>query len=339
MTWIKTDPLKQGPLLNNWYNQNITGLTPSTTYRYRSYFIVEGVEYRGVNTYTATTAAVVYDIPIVNTGTANTITETSMNISGNEITDDGSSNVIEYGILYTQSSTFGTPLKLVYSNSPISVKKVSTTSTPTIPHTFNNTLINLNQNTLTYYRAFAKNSNGIGYGDIFTQITETFIVEINFDSVVENDDYTSTATISFTNHVPDTIYSIELDYYLFALCSNDNLPYGEYFSNETRLIVTKDNFTTIAYQDSVVAEINDIEYTKTEQTSPIPKAVTINNITDINNFKIRFNYDFENTTYGSRYADGYVVIKSVTATKDGQSIQTQISSPNKYSIRASLTSV
>lgn len=340
MTWIKTDPLKAGPLIKNWYNHDITGLTASTTYRYRSYFIVDGVEYRGINTYTATTATGSYQVPTVTTGIADTVYETSMNISDNEITGDGSTSVTEYGILYTQSSVWGTDANLIYSNAPTNVSKVSTLSIPTIPKTFDNTLTPLSPSTLTYFRAFAKNAMGIGYGIVKTASTASSSILVSFLSAVEIDDYSSVATLEFLGHSVGTTYTITFKYYLMTACSNDNLPYGENFDNETTLEITKNNFSAIDYSDNVFIEIiNDDEYV-TQATTPVPKTVTISNITDINNFKIKFIYNFDNYgSQGSRSAIGYILIDSVVAVKDGYVLDAEIVGENKFSIRAILSTI
>jgi hypothetical protein len=117
MTWIKADPLNMGPLNENWYNYTITGLTPSTAYRYRSYFIVNGVEYRGINTYTAITSSNTYELPVVTTSeVVRNITVDGFDVIENLLNSDGGAPIIEYGLLYTQRNAFNTNSTLIYDN-------------------------------------------------------------------------------------------------------------------------------------------------------------------------------------------------------------------------------
>lgn len=340
MAWIKAEPLKAGALIRDWYNYSITGLTPSTTYRYRSYFIVDGVEYRGVNTYTATTAAISYQVPTVTTGTPPiNVNDGGFDVMTNSLVSDGGAPITEYGILYTQLTAFNTDATLIYGNYPAYVKKDSKLSTLSAPNSFSGRTSGLQSGTNTFYRAFAKNAIGVSYGQIYSQMTTNSTIQVSFLNAVEIDGYCSVATLQFLGHQPDTTYNITFTYYLTAECGNDNLPYGENFDNETRLEITKNNFGLITYFDNAFVEINDTQEYATQTTIPVPKPVTISNITDINNFKIKFVYNFDNYAgpFYTRQATGYIQISSIIAIRGGNVIPTQIVGNNRFSIRAVLS--
>lgn len=169
MSWIIT-PLVAGPLATNSFDFTIEGLSASTKYIYRSYFIVDGVSYYG-NTLTGTTVPTPLFSPTLTTGIAGGITQNEFLISGNEVDDKGGALITEYGVLYTQSGSYGTDSNLIYSNIPF-VSSASTHADIAIDTPYFFTAIGLVPNTTTYYRAFAKNAIGIGYGEVKNVITE-----------------------------------------------------------------------------------------------------------------------------------------------------------------------
>jgi hypothetical protein len=173
-TWITT-PLQTGAIPNNNYACTITGLNPSTVYQYRAYMVVDGVEYYG-DTCQITTLSVPTHEPYVTTGVAYNVTCNCMGICNNCLTDKGNLNVIEYGILYTQSGAYATESQLTYENYPSVVCKQSISADIAVSTGYftggGNLLTGLSFNTETFYRAFAKNSVGIGYGQICSQITD-----------------------------------------------------------------------------------------------------------------------------------------------------------------------
>lgn len=173
MTWINTPtPLNAGPLGSNSYTMNITGLSASTIYCYRAYFIVDGVEYYG-DILTGTTASITYTAPTVITGNAIDVLYNKFNVVGNKLSSNGGAPIIEYGTLYTQLAHYGNSANLICNNYPANVSKVSTISdVPSIPYVYSGNITGLNANTTTYYRAFAKNAFGISYGTVKTQVTE-----------------------------------------------------------------------------------------------------------------------------------------------------------------------
>jgi len=286
MTWIKAQPIKQGALIKNWYNYTITGLTPSTTYRYRSFFIVDGVEYKGVNEYTATTAAINYQIPTVSTGNiVDNIAETSFDINNNEITSDGGASIIEYGILYTQLTAFNGSNTLVLSNYPTNVKKDSTTSSVSIPTTFSGETTGLLAGTNTYYRAFARNAVGVAYGQIYSQLTnEASTGYFTMDTSV----FPGSTKLIATNYSSSKKYEIVIKYFLEADVANIN----GYSQNTaiTEIIVYRDgvNYFSDSVQTETICEMGESDVVgKTGIT-------TISDITNLNTTRITTSIDFEN---------------------------------------------
>jgi hypothetical protein len=170
-TWCTTT-LSTGPVLGGAYVCNITSLSASTVYQYRAYAVIDDVPYYG-NILSGCTTATPSGIPLVCTGPIlpASISPTSMLIECNEMCDDCGAPIAEYGALYTQISLYGTPTTLCYQNYPAHVCKSSICGTVNDGCNYFTILTGLTPNTMTYYRAFAKNVNGSGYGDICTQIT------------------------------------------------------------------------------------------------------------------------------------------------------------------------
>jgi hypothetical protein len=137
---------------------NISGLSPKTTYYVRSYATnINGTSYG--NQYSFTTLAT---IPTVYTNSINNITSSTSNSGGN-ISFDGGSTVLARGVCW---NTSGNPL--------VSNNKTTDGSGN---GNFTSLLSNLTPNTLYYYRAYATNSIGTGYGSqsSFTTTTQPTI--------------------------------------------------------------------------------------------------------------------------------------------------------------------
>ena len=173
--WITT-PLQSGHLSNSAYDCTISGLNPNTLYEYRSYMIVDGISYCG-DVKQIATLPIITNIPVICTGGISIITSNKMRTCGNIVTDDGNLPIDEYGVLYTQNSTYGTIPNLIYNNYPSLVckKSISSDIGNNIPFFVGSTceIHGLSPNTTTYYRAFAMNSHGLGYGKIETVQTCT----------------------------------------------------------------------------------------------------------------------------------------------------------------------
>lgn len=170
--------------MSNWINSNIiNGVPPDVdnyvaiindleancVYEYRAYARV-GDEIIYGDTRVGVTKPPIPKIPIVVTGTATDITTVGMKLATNIVTDIGSSNIIEYGVLYTQSQTYGTNSKLIYENSGTFIKKRGVIANIDIDTEFlvggYGVINDLQMGRVTYYRAYAKNNEGIGYGEI-----------------------------------------------------------------------------------------------------------------------------------------------------------------------------
>lgn len=91
--------------------------------------------------------------PTVTTGTAGSITTTTATISGNNITNTGGENPSERGVAYSTINTVPTTADSTSSN---------TGSFGT--GAFNINLSGLPSGTVIYFRAYAINSGGTGYG-------------------------------------------------------------------------------------------------------------------------------------------------------------------------------
>jgi hypothetical protein len=107
-------------------------------------------------------------VPTVTTGTLGTGTLVFKTIDDNVVNTDGGTLLQEYGVLYTNDSDYNTPTTLIYENSPDFVTKSSTfvTIVPTLPKTYLKKIFP-DIGTI-YFRAYAKNANGVGYGAIVT---------------------------------------------------------------------------------------------------------------------------------------------------------------------------
>jgi len=162
-TWATT-VLLSTVITGNSYNYNIISLSANTTYQYRAYISISGISYTG-NILQTTTQSVPTFIPTVITGQVYAITPTQISTSGNTITNKGNLIIMEYGVLYSQNPS----VSLIVENYPTLISKQFISGDTSIP--YSDVLSGLAPNTETFYRAFAKNSVGIGYGSVKSAIT------------------------------------------------------------------------------------------------------------------------------------------------------------------------
>lgn len=163
--WITT-PLKTGAISQDNYNCTISGLTPSSVYEYRAYMVVDGTPYCGETLYSITCSDIA--IPLsVTTGCAYDITSSTMRICDSVVTHTGATQVIEYGVLYTQNGAYGTAASLIHSNYPSHVCKSTICNAISEGQDFFigslNEISGLTPNVMTYYRAIATNGSSNGY--------------------------------------------------------------------------------------------------------------------------------------------------------------------------------
>lgn len=171
--WTQAMRIK-GPILGiGSFIVNITGLvnTQPTPYNYRAYIEVAGVPYYGpIKSITVLAQPVVTTyVPQVVTTTilkqATDVDTITVLVKDNTITDKGGLPITRYGVLYTEWSTFSSPSTLIYGNVGAEVKMVYFDGDPT-SLVFSTSILGLADSSPFWYRAFAMNSVGIGYGSI-----------------------------------------------------------------------------------------------------------------------------------------------------------------------------
>ncbi len=163
-----TKPPATGPLGDDFWVNTITGLVENSTYEYQAYMTVDGIAYYG-GSKTATTAAIPTQEPEVDTGIAVNVTTSGFLVDNNNVIDKGvPATIIQYGILFTQSSDYGTDANLRLSNFPYYVDKDSTLGDIGVGVDWDKSASGLDSNTTTYYRAYAINDTGTGYGVVKT---------------------------------------------------------------------------------------------------------------------------------------------------------------------------
>lgn len=134
------------------FQSNVSGLVNSTTYYVRA-FVKDstGIVYGETKLFKTASNAVA----IVQTTAVSNITYFTAQ-TGGTITFKGSTNITEYGVVYSATNA---------SPSTADTKIISGTTSPaTVPSTYAATLTNLVGNTVYYVRAYATNGGGTAYG-------------------------------------------------------------------------------------------------------------------------------------------------------------------------------
>lgn len=163
------------------FSSNITGLTPNTLYYIRAYATnIDGTSYGDQLTFTTSQV----QVPVLETASINSITQTTA-ISGGNIVDDMGGTITERGVCWSTSE-----------NPSISGSK---TSDGTGTGSFTSTLTGLTGNTTYYLRSFATNSAGTQYGNQITfktgpaipSLTTEIVSSVSFTSCSSGGNITS----------------------------------------------------------------------------------------------------------------------------------------------------
>ncbi len=143
------------------FEATLSGLKPDTRYWFRAYIIYDNSRERtllSLNTRSFTTTdSAAEDRPEVSTDSATSITSNSARLNG-EIDSIGVSRITEYGFYYGTRS------------SPSTKKKVG--SRIDEGDDFSYKLTDLRSDTRYYFRAYARNADGISYGSVRSFFTE-----------------------------------------------------------------------------------------------------------------------------------------------------------------------
>ncbi|MCU0421267.1 MAG: T9SS type A sorting domain-containing protein [Bacteroidia bacterium] len=160
-------------ITNGSFSRNIAGLLPATTYYYRTYARnVIGTTYGPDSSFTTLASAIP---PIVSTLSAINLSTVTATVRGN-ISSNGGDPVTASGVVYSTSGipTIGAPGVIDSTTNPL-----------VTANNFSLNLAGLTHSTKYYFRAYATNTAGTGYGalDSFTTlpIISTLPYTENFD--------------------------------------------------------------------------------------------------------------------------------------------------------------
>jgi len=136
------------------FSEVITGLSPDTTYYFRAYAInSQGTSYGAVYSFTTESS-----IPTVTTTSGATgVTTSSATVAGNVLTDNGAT-ITERGFVYSMTET----------NPTTSHSKATVSGTT---GTMSREITGLSIGTKYYFRAYATNARGTGYGNVYSFTT------------------------------------------------------------------------------------------------------------------------------------------------------------------------
>lgn len=173
--------------------------------------------------------------PKIETVGSSNITKNSVLLNG-KVIDSSGSKITERGFCW--SSTNSTP----------TISDNKTVNSGTLAN-YSNTISSLNSNTKYYYRAYAKNSFGIGYGSVLnftTQANSTFFAKIN--GVPFNPDYVTTtynvSTGEYTIYGYTGIKGIEVNITENATIGNHPITFGGDYSAFIQKGVTYEFYCT-----------------------------------------------------------------------------------------------
>jgi hypothetical protein len=145
-TWLfSPTPVTSGSPGGPLFTRSISGLTPNTSYNYRAWIQVNGIQYNG----TIQTVNTSVGLPTVTTKGLSGITTIS-GTSGGNVVNEGGASVTQRGV--------------VYGLSPNPTTANTTTINGSGPGSYLSKLIGLTPNTTYHIRAYAKNISGVAYG-------------------------------------------------------------------------------------------------------------------------------------------------------------------------------
>lgn len=151
-SWVNSTETKTSTFS---FTNSTTGLNNNTLYYYRAWAINPvGIGYGSQSTFTTLATGV----PTLTTTAASSITINSA-VLGGSITAMGYPNITSYGLQYGTTVAYGS--------------WINSTELKTTTFSFTNSTTGLNSTTLYYYRPFAINTYGIGYGAQTTFTTST----------------------------------------------------------------------------------------------------------------------------------------------------------------------
>ena len=185
------------------FSSLITGLLPDTTYFIRAYAITEYGTYYG-NEKSFTTPS--FGIPVVKTIEVSSITYTSA-VSGGEVTDTGYSNILDKGVCWNTS-----PNPTITDN---------LTNDGQGADAFVSALTGLSPGTTYYYRAYATNGIGTGYGEELSFQT----TPIPPPDIITNDaaNITAISAICSGSATSDTINPIQTKGICYSFTANPSV--------------------------------------------------------------------------------------------------------------------
>lgn len=143
------------------YTTKFENLQFNTKYHARPYIITDSKTIYG-NELSFTTKNV--NIPTIITSTISSILQTSA-VSGGKIESDGSSKITAKGVCWSKITNIPTV---------VNAKTIDNTDNGT----FTSSLTSLEQNTTYYVRAYATNVAGIGYGQVISFTTSSYVLPI-----------------------------------------------------------------------------------------------------------------------------------------------------------------
>ncbi len=146
------------------FTKDLSALSSGITYYYKArllyydsgddFYYPQG-SFTTINNFTTLT----YSAPTVSSGAAASVSYTSMDIDGNNISSNGGNSIIEQGIVYSTT------------NNPPTISDTKVTYSPVGVGSYDVSMTGLSSNTTYYIRAFATNGIGTSYGSLITQAT------------------------------------------------------------------------------------------------------------------------------------------------------------------------